>query len=271
VNRRDRSEGGSKGGASSPPFHVIIPARYASKRLPGKPLADIAGRPMVVRVCERAAASGARSVHVATDDARIFDAVRAAGHGVLMTRSEHASGTDRLAEAAAALKLPPRAIVVNVQGDEPLIDAQLIRDVAAALDAHPQASVATACHPISDAASIFNPNVVKVVLDASGCALYFSRAPLPWVRGVFDDGPRDAPAGAACYRHVGIYAYRAEFLVRYAQLAPSPLEQLESLEQLRVLWHGERIAVATCEHASAPGVDSQADLERVRRMWPEPR
>jgi 3-deoxy-manno-octulosonate cytidylyltransferase (CMP-KDO synthetase) len=248
---------------------VIIPARFASTRLPGKPLAEIAGKPMVVRVCERAAASGALGVHVATDDARIFDAVRAAGHSALMTRADHASGTDRLAEASAALGLDAQAIVVNVQGDEPLIAPRLISEVAAALAARSYASVATACHPIRDAASIFNPNVVKVVLDAEGCALYFSRAPIPWVRGAWEDGPRDAPETARCYRHVGIYAYRAGFLQRYTELAPSPLEQVESLEQLRVLWHGERIAVAVSEHAAAPGVDSQDDLERVRRMWPD--
>jgi 3-deoxy-manno-octulosonate cytidylyltransferase (CMP-KDO synthetase) len=250
-------------------FHVIIPARYASTRLPGKPLADIAGKPMIVRVCERAAASGARSVHVATDDARIFDAVRAAGYGALMTRPDHASGTDRLAEAARALSLDDGAIVVNVQGDEPLIEPSLISQVALALESRAAASVATACHSIRDAASIFNPNVVKVVLDAEGCALYFSRAPIPWVRGVWEGGPRDAPDTPGCHRHIGIYAYRAQFLQRYAALAPSPLEQLESLEQLRVLWHGERIAVAVTEHPAAPGVDSQDDLDRVRRMWPD--
>ena len=237
-------------------FHVIIPARYASSRFPGKPLADIAGRPMVVRVCERAGQSGAASVHVATDDERIAAAVRAAGHGCVMTRADHPSGTDRIAEAASTLKLDNRAIVVNVRGDEPLIPPKLIAQVAALLDRLKDASVSTACHAIHDERSLASPNVVKVVMDAQGYALYFSRSRIPH--------PREE--GGACYRHAGIYGYRVDFLKRYAALAPSPLETTEALEQLRVLWHGYRIAVAVSETDVPPGVDTPQDLEAVRRM-----
>ena len=236
-------------------FHVIIPARYASTRFPGKPLADIAGKPMVVRVCERAAASGAAGVHVATDDERIAGAVRAHGYEALMTRSDHASGTDRLAEAAEMLRLGQSDVVVNVQGDEPLIPPALVARVAGSLG---DASVATACHAIHDAASLANPNVVKVVLDAKGHALYFSRAQIPY--------PREA--GGRWYRHAGIYGYRAGFLQQYAGLAVCPLEETEALEQLRVLWHGYRIAVAVSETEIPPGVDTPQDLEAVRRMIP---
>lgn len=235
-------------------FAVLIPARHASTRFPGKPLADLAGKPMVVRVCERARDSGADAVCVATDDQRIADAVRAHGFEARMTRAEHPSGTDRIAEAAAALGLADAAIVVNVQGDEPLVPPALIARVAAALAADAGASVATACHPIHDAAEFANPNVVKVVLDAKGRALYFSRAGIPY--------PRDGGAPAAL-RHVGLYAYRMAFLRRYAGLAPAPPERAEQLEQLRVLWHGERIAVVIEPGAIPPGVDTPADLEAV--------
>ena len=237
-------------------FHVVIPARYASTRFPGKPLADLAGKPMVVRVCERAARSGAAGVHVATDDKRIFDVVKAHGHRAIMTRAEHASGTDRLAEAAHKLKLAERDIVVNVQGDEPLIAPALIAQVARALSSRRKASVSTACHAIHDEAALASPNVVKVVLDAEGYALYFSRARIPY--------PREA--GAPCYRHAGIYGYRVGFLKKYARLKPAPLEKSEALEQLRVLWHGYRIAVAVSETEIPPGVDTPQDLEAVRRM-----
>ena len=237
-------------------FHAIIPARFASTRFPGKPLADIAGKPMIVRVCERAARSGAAAVHVATDDERIARAVLAAGHEVLMTRADHASGTDRLAEAAAQLKLKDDDIVVNVQGDEPLIAPSLIREVGDLLDKKPAASVSTACHAIHDAEALANPNVVKVVLDAQGYALYFSRSQIPY--------PREK--GGTWYRHAGIYGYRAGFLKQYSSLAPSPLEKMEALEQLRVLWHGHRIAVAVSEEAIPPGVDTPQDLEAVRKM-----
>ncbi|HEX6320099.1 MAG TPA: 3-deoxy-manno-octulosonate cytidylyltransferase [Burkholderiales bacterium] len=234
-------------------FHVIIPARYASTRFPGKPLADLAGKPMVVHVCERAAASGAAGVHVATDDERIAAAVRAHGHRALMTRAEHASGTDRLAEAAQHLGLADGDVVVNVQGDEPLIAPALIAQVAGSLG---EASVSTACHAIHDEASLGNPNVVKVVLDARGYALYFSRARIPY--------PREA--GGRWYRHAGIYGYRAGFLKEYARLPACPLEKTEALEQLRVLWHGHRIAVAVSEAEIPPGVDTPRDLEAVRKM-----
>ena len=240
------------------PFHVLIPARYASIRFPGKPLADLGGKPMVVRVCERAAASGALSVAVATDDERILQAVEAHGHRALMTRPGHPSGTDRIAEAAAALALKADDIVVNVQGDEPLIEPGLIADVAATLARNREASMSTACHTIHDAASFANPNVVKVVLDGKGFALYFSRAGIPY--------PREGKAAA--YRHIGIYAYRVSFLSRYSSLPVSPLEQAEALEQLRALWHGFRIVVAVSKDEAPPGVDTPQDLEAVRRMRP---
>jgi len=211
---------------------------------------------MVVHVCERARASGARSVAVATDDERVREAVARAGFRALMTRAEHASGTDRIAEAVAAQGLGAEEIVVNVQGDEPLIEPRIIADVAAALERSPEASMATACHPIRSEAEFTNPNVVKVVLDAKGHALYFSRAGIPYPR----QGRR------AAYRHVGLYAYRVAFLARFAALPAAPLEQAEALEQLRALWHGFRIAVSV-SHAEAPaGVDTPQDLEAVRRM-----
>lgn len=248
-------------------FSVIVPARYGSTRFPGKALADLGGKPMVVRVCERARASGAGRVCVATDDERIARAVRAQGYEARMTRADHASGTDRVAEAAAALGLADDAIVVNVQGDEPLIAPALIGGVAAALERDAEASVSTACHPIGDAASVFNPNVVKVVLDARGRALYFSRAPIPYARDAYAAGGREPPAGLPCYRHLGIYGYRVAFLERYAKLAPSPLERFEALEQLRVLWHGYRIAVTVSSHDAPPGVDTPQDLETVRALF----
>ena len=237
-------------------FRVIIPARYASTRFPGKPLADLAGKPMVVRVCERAAASGAAAVHVATDDERIARAVRAHGHQALMTRADHASGTDRIGEAAKLLKLKDHDVVVNVQGDEPLIPPRLIRSVGALLEKRRHAAVSTACHPIHDADAASNPNVVKVVLDAEGYALYFSRSQIPYPRGT----------GATWYRHAGIYGYRVAFLKKYSRLKPSPLEKAEALEQLRVLWHGYRIAVVVSKGEIPPGVDTAEDLEAVRRM-----
>lgn len=237
-------------------FTVIVPARYASSRFPGKPLADLGGRPMVARVCERAAKSGAAAVHVATDDERIAAAVREHGHSALMTRADHVSGTDRIAEAAKRLKLGDDDIVVNVQGDEPLIAPALIGQVALALDRQRDASVATACHAIHDEASLASPHVVKVVLDAKGYALYFSRSRIPY--------PREG--GGAWYRHAGIYAYRARFLSKFSSLAESPLERTEALEQLRVLWHGYRIAVVISETEIPPGVDTPQDLEAVRRM-----
>jgi 3-deoxy-manno-octulosonate cytidylyltransferase (CMP-KDO synthetase) len=211
---------------------------------------------MVVRVCERARASGARAVAVATDDARIGEAVKAAGFIAVMTRADHASGTDRIAEAAEALGLPADDIVVNVQGDEPLIEPALVSAVARLLAQDAEASMATACHPVSDPAALANPNVVKVVLDARGRALYFSRAGIPF--------PREG--SPAALRHVGLYAYRVSFLRLFPTLPTAPLERSESLEQLRALWHGHRIAVLTSQAESPPGVDTPQDLEAVRRM-----
>ena len=237
-------------------FHVIIPARYASTRFPGKPLVDLGGKPMVVHVCERAAKSGAAAVHVATDDARIAQVVDKAGFHSVMTRADHASGTDRLAEAARKLRLKDSNIVVNVQGDEPLISPRVIAQVARMLDKNREASVSTACHAIHDEAALANPNVVKVALDAQGYALYFSRSRIPY--------PREGHA--PCYRHAGIYGYRVAFLNKYSRLKPSPLEKAEALEQLRALWHGYRIAVAVSGTEIPPGVDTPQDLEAVRRM-----
>jgi 3-deoxy-manno-octulosonate cytidylyltransferase (CMP-KDO synthetase) len=237
-------------------FSVIIPARYGSTRFPGKPLADLKGKPMVVRVCERAREGGAGAVHVATDDERIAAAVRRHGFTVAMTRGDHASGTDRLAEAAGMLGLADEHIVVNVQGDEPLIPPALIREVAQRLETS-RAAMATACHAIHDGASVANPNVVKVVLDAQGYALYFSRAQIPF--------PRER--GAPSYRHAGIYAYRVRFLKEYAALPQAPIERAEALEQLRALWHGHRIAVVVSETDIPPGVDTPQDLEAVLRMF----
>ena len=245
-------------------FTVLIPARLASTRLPDKPLADIAGRPMVVRVAERARQSGARLVVVATDSAAIAQACDAHGVPSVMTRPEHPSGSDRLAQACELLQLPDDHTVVTVQGDEPLIDA-----VAALLLQHPDASMSTAAHAIDDPADVRNPHVVKVVTDARGLALYFSRAPIPWWRDGYAAGsegitrlPQPRPL-----RHIGIYGYRAGFLKTFPTLPPSPLEHTESLEQLRALWHGHRIAVHVADRAPGPGVDTPEDLARVRAIF----
>ncbi|WP_250477039.1 3-deoxy-manno-octulosonate cytidylyltransferase [Caballeronia sp. INML1] len=259
----------------SVPFIAVIPARLASTRLPNKPLADIGGKPMVVRVAERARESGASQVLVATDSDRVVEAVRDHGIEVMMTRSDHPTGTDRLAEVATRLGWDDDAIVVNVQGDEPLIDPQLVRDVAAHLSAHPGCAIATAAHPIHDPADVFNPNVVKVVLDAKSVALYFSRAPIPWTRDVWQPHWPDVAALAKLpsvpenvLRHIGLYAYRAKFLRDFPTLAQAPIEAAEALEQLRALWHGERIAVRVTQDAPPPGVDTPADLERVQALFP---
>lgn len=244
-------------------FVVVVPARLASTRLPRKPLADIGGAPMVVRVAQRAARSSAARVVVAADDAAIVDACRAHGVQALLTRTDHASGSDRLAEAVERLALPDSACVVNVQGDEPLIAPTMIDACAALLEARPDCVMSTVAHPIDDAAEFTNPNVVKVVLDEQGRALYFSRAPVPWWR----DGGGAPPASPAALRHVGLYAYRAGFLRRFPALEPAPIERTESLEQLRVLWHGERIAVHVAGERPGPGVDTPEDLERVRALW----
>ena len=244
-------------------FTVLIPARLASTRLPDKPLADIAGLPMVVRVAQRAALSRAKQVVVATDDQRIHDACKAHEIACVMTRADHPNGSDRLAEACTLLGLDGQDAVVNVQGDEPLIDPELINACADQLAARPDCVVSTAAHPIEADAHFTNPNVVKVVTDIQGRALYFSRAPIPWWRDAPTAG--QPPQGAHTpLRHIGIYGYRAGFLRRYPTLAVSPLESIESLEQLRVLWHGERIAVHVTQHAPGAGVDTPEDLERVR-------
>ncbi|HWU98406.1 MAG TPA: 3-deoxy-manno-octulosonate cytidylyltransferase [Oxalicibacterium sp.] len=246
-------------------FIVIIPARLASTRLPNKPLADLGGKPMIVRVAQRAAQSGASRVIVATDHADIFDACRQNDIAVQMTRANHPSGTDRIAEVAAAIGLPDDAVVVNVQGDEPLIDPSLIAATAALVAR--DVPMATAAHAIQETADIFNPNVVKVVLDKNQRALYFSRATIPWHRDGFAQSKEVLPKGYAPLRHIGLYAYRNAFLQAYPELPVSPLEQIEALEQLRVLWHGFPIAVHVTDHAPAAGVDTPEDLERVRRHY----
>jgi 3-deoxy-manno-octulosonate cytidylyltransferase (CMP-KDO synthetase) len=248
-------------------FSVVIPARYASSRLPGKPLADIGGKPMVVRVAERARASGANEVIIATDHAGIAEAVRRFGFEAIMTRKSHASGTDRIAEVAARRRYGAGHIVVNVQGDEPLIPPPLIRQVAQGLARHRDAAIATACHPMSGARDLANPNVVKVTLDREGYALYFSRAPIPWARDAWARGVKRVPAKLPAYRHLGIYAYRVGFLRAYTKLEPAALERFEALEQLRALAHGYRIHCAITRTAPHPGVDTPADLARARRHF----
>ena len=248
------------------PFVVIVPARLASTRLPRKPLADIGGVPMVVRVARGARDSGAEQVVVAADDDEIVEACSAHGVKALLTRSDHASGTDRLAEAVEQLQLHDDAVVVNVQGDEPLMPASVVRLVADTLARQTDCAIATACHPLHDSAEFFSPNVVKVVTDASGRALYFSRAPIPWSRDAFAASREVLPPGLPARRHIGLYAYRAGFLRRFPALSPSPLEQHESLEQLRAIAHGFRIAVIELEQALPPGVDTPEDLERVRAL-----
>lgn len=242
-------------------FIAIIPARYASTRLPGKPLADIHGKPMVVHVMERARESGAARVIVATDHADVADAVAAAGGEVCMTSPDHHSGTERLAEVIEHYGFADDQIIVNVQGDEPLIPPVIIRQVAENLAAC-SAGMATLAVPIESAEEAFNPNAVKVVMDAQGYALYFSRATIPWDRDRFAQS-RQA-IGDTLLRHIGIYGYRAGFIRRYVSWAPSPLEQIEMLEQLRVLWYGERIHVAVAEEVPGTGVDTPEDLARVR-------
>ncbi len=247
-------------------FTVVIPARYASSRLPGKPLQDIAGKPMVQHVWEQAKKSSAARVVVATDDTRILEACQGFGAEVLMTRVDHNSGTDRLAEVATQLGLANDAIVVNVQGDEPLIPPAIIDQVAANLAANPQAGIATLAEPIEDVQALFNPNVVKVVSDKSGLALTFSRAPLAWARDAFAKSRDVRPAGGPNRRPIGIYAYRAGFLHDFGAWGPCWLEDTECLEQLRALWHGVRIHVADALEAPPAGVDTPEDLERVRRL-----
>lgn len=249
-----------------PDFKVVIPARFASTRLPGKPLLDIGGKPMVIRVAEQAARSGAQQIIIATDHQPIIAAAQEHGFQACMTRTDHASGTDRIAEVAAQEDWSDETIVVNVQGDEPLIPPQLINAVAQHLHDRKECAVATACHPIHDEASMRNPNVVKVVLDKHANALYFSRAPIPWPRDAYA-GNQPLPKDVNALRHVGIYAYRTSFLRIFGQLTPAPIEQIESLEQLRALYHSHKIGVVKTDQAPPSGVDTKQDLEVVRRLF----
>jgi 3-deoxy-manno-octulosonate cytidylyltransferase (CMP-KDO synthetase) len=244
-------------------FVVLIPARLASSRLPRKALADLGGVPMIVRVAQRAAASRAARVVVAADDDEIVAACAAHGVAALLTSKEHASGSDRISEASTLLGLADGDIVVNVQGDEPLIAPALIDACAALLAARTDCVMSTAAHAIAEQADFENPNIVKVVVDAAGRALYFSRAPIPWPRDAAASAPRSPPSPPL--RHVGLYAYRAGFLRRFPLLAASPLEEIERLEQLRVLWHGERIAVHVSTLPPGIGVDTADDLAQARR------
>lgn len=246
---------------------ILIPARLASTRLPGKPLADLGGLPMIVRVARRCATAGARAVVVATDAPEVVAACARHGVQTVLTRADHATGSDRLAEACERLGLDGDDLVVNVQGDEPLIDVALITACAQGLVDHPDCVMSTAAHAIDSIEEFINPNVVKVVCDAAGRALYFSRAPMPWWRDGNAGGLTTLPVNPAPLRHIGLYGYRAGFLRRFPTLSASPLEQVESLEQLRVLWHGERIAVHVSDTRPGPGVDTPEDLARVRRFF----
>ncbi len=268
-------------------FHVVIPARFASTRLPGKPLLPIAGKPMVVRVAEQAAKSGAQQIWIATDHQPIIAAAHEHGFKACLTHAHHASGTDRIAEVVEQHNWPDDTIVVNVQGDEPLIPPALIRAVAQHLYDHPECAIATACHPIHDEAAMRNPNIVKVVLDKNGNALYFSRAPIPWPRDAFalslpspvcgesvarrgqvgEENGKILPKNLTVLRHIGIYAYRAGFLRTFLQLAPAAIEQVEALEQLRALWHGYKIGVTVISEAPPGGVDTEADLHAARSTF----
>lgn len=249
-------------------FKIVIPARYASTRLPGKPLLDLGGKPMVVRVAERALLAGADEVLVATDHRAVLAAAERHGLRALLTRSDHTSGTDRLAEVVESMGWSDDTIVVNVQGDEPLIDPALIVRTASRL-AEGAADIATLAHPLTDAADFFNPHIVKVVCTANGDALYFSRAPVPYARDHFarETGGETLPPGMPAYRHVGLYAYRVRFLRTYSGLAVSPLETFEALEQLRALWHGFRISVALADHLPSAGVDTADDARRMQEWF----
>ena len=245
-------------------FTVVIPARYGSTRLPGKPLLDIVGKPMVQRVWEQACSSAASQVVIATDDVRIADTAQAFGAQVCMTSTDHPSGTDRLQQVAEEMGWPDDHIVVNVQGDEPLIPPVVIDQVALNLADHAQAGMATLCEDITELDELINPNAVKVVSDARGMALYFSRAPIPWPRDSFADGQQAMPGQGNWYRHIGIYAYRTGFLHQYVTWQPAPVEQLEHLEQLRALYNGVGIHVATASQSVPGGVDTEEDLNAVR-------
>ena len=241
-------------------FKVVIPARYASTRLPGKPLRELLGKPMLQHVWEAVGQCGAEQIVIATDDERIETAARSFGAEVCMTASTHASGTDRLGEVVATLGWDKETLVVNVQGDEPLMPPGLIDQVASDLAENPQASIATVATPVVASGEFFDPNVVKVVTDKAGFALYFSRAPIPWDRDLLMDNVKALPIGIVPMRHIGIYAYRVGYLNRYAEMCPCPLEQAEQLEQLRAIWYGERIHVAEAGQRPGPGVDTEDDL-----------
>src|SRR5487761_2387054 len=247
-------------------FNVVIPARHASTRLPGKPLLHIEGKPMVVRVAEQAALSGAQQIWIATDHHEIANVVHEHGFKACLTLDTHVSGTDRIAEVAEIQGWPDHTIVVNVQGDEPLMPPELIRAVAQHLHDHPECAIATACHAIHDETAMRNPNIVKTVLNKEGHALYFSRAPIPYPRDAFAAGD-SLPTGMPVLRHIGIYAYRAGFLRAYGQLTPAPIEQYEALEQLRALYHGYRIGVVIAGEAPPAGVDTAEDLQAAREAF----
>ncbi|MEQ1486371.1 3-deoxy-manno-octulosonate cytidylyltransferase [Methyloglobulus sp.] len=247
-------------------FKVVIPARYASTRLPGKPLLNIAGKPMIAHVCGRAQQAGAEEVVVATDDERILQTVTDLGIQAVMTRPDHQSGTERIAEVAELCGWAGHEIIVNLQGDEPLIPPEIIKELAAVLDGQQQAGIATLAAKILDFEEIFNPNAVKVVLNKDGYALYFSRAPIPWDRDGFVKQPKHVSEKMPYYRHIGMYAYTVDFLKRYCQWESSVLETVESLEQLRILWQGEAIRVKVVDKAPAAGVDTAEDLARVEGL-----
>ena len=249
-----------------PIFKVVIPARFSSTRLPGKPLLDIGGKPMVIRVAEQASQSGAQQIIIATDHQPIIASAQEHGFQACMTRADHASGTDRIAEVATQQGWPDDTIVVNVQGDEPLIPPDLIRAVAQHLHDHSECAISTACHPIHDEASMRNPNVVKVVLDKHANALYFSRAPIPWPRDAYAQH-QSLPETVNVLRHIGIYGYRVGFLRDFGKLNPTQIEQIESLEQLRALYHGYKIGVTKTDQAPPSGVDTEHDLEVARRLF----
>ncbi|MBF0255660.1 MAG: 3-deoxy-manno-octulosonate cytidylyltransferase [Gammaproteobacteria bacterium] len=244
-------------------FKVVIPARYGSSRLPGKPLREILGKPMLLHVVDRARASQAEQVVVATDDARIQAVAEAAGVEVCMTSASHSSGTERLAEVVDRYAWADDEVIVNLQGDEPAMPSRLIDQVASDMVIHRDAVMTTLATPLQEKAELFDPHIVKLVCDHFGYALYFSRAPIPWHRDEFALDAEELPAQTPFQRHIGLYAYRAGFLQRYLNWPASPLEQAESLEQLRVLWHGGRIHVSTTEVLPGQGVDTEADLQRV--------
>ena len=248
-------------------FTVLIPARLASTRLPNKPLADLAGKPMVVRVAERAQQSGAKQVVVATDSADVLQACVQHGVQAVLTRADHPSGSDRLAEACTLLGLTDDELVVNVQGDEPVIAPQLINAVAQLLVQHPEAAMSTAAHPITELSEFRNPNVVKVTTDRQGLALSFSRAPMPWWRDGSLDGAAQLPSDPPALRHIGIYGYRVAFLRAFPRMEQAPIERCESLEQMRALWHGHRIAVHQSLDAPGAGVDTPEDLARMQAVF----